>query len=54
MEALKSSPEPLAALTLFNVLGRVPKMVEDIASQMFQSKASVVMTNVAGSQRRYM
>ena len=50
MEALKSSPEPLAALTLFNILGRVPKMVEDIASQMFQSKASVVMTNVAGSQ----
>jgi WS/DGAT/MGAT family acyltransferase len=50
MDALKRSPEPVAALALFNVLGRVPKAVEDIASQMFQSKASVVMTNVAGSQ----
>jgi hypothetical protein len=48
MDALKRSPEPVAALALFNVLGRVPKAVEDIASQMFQSKASVVMTNVAG------
>lgn len=48
MNALKQSPEPLAALTLFNLLGRVPKAVADIAAQMFQSKASVVMTNVAG------
>jgi hypothetical protein len=50
MDALKRSPEPLAALMLFNLLGRVPKAVEDIAGQMFQSKASVVMTNVAGPQ----
>ena len=49
MNALKQSPEPLAALMLFNVLGRVPKAIEDIAGQMFQSKASVVMTNVAGA-----
>jgi hypothetical protein len=48
MDALKRSPEPIAALALFNLLGRVPKSIEDIAAQMFQSKASVVMTNVAG------
>jgi WS/DGAT/MGAT family acyltransferase len=48
MDALKRSPEPVAALALFNVLGRVPKAVEDIAARMFQRKASVVMTNVAG------
>ena len=48
MDALKRSPEPIAALALFNLLGRVPKVIEDIAAQMFQSKASVVMTNVAG------
>jgi hypothetical protein len=48
MDALKRSPEPVAALALFNLMGRVPKAVEDIAAQMFQSKASVVMTNVAG------
>jgi hypothetical protein len=51
MDALKRSPEPVAALALFNLLGRVPKAVEDIAAQMFQSKASVVMTNVAGPQQ---
>jgi WS/DGAT/MGAT family acyltransferase len=50
MDGLKRSPEPIAALALFNLLGRVPKAIEDIASQMFQSKASVVMTNVAGPQ----
>ena len=50
MDALKRSPEPVAALALFNLLGRVPKPVEDIAARMFQSKASVVMTNVAGPQ----
>jgi WS/DGAT/MGAT family acyltransferase len=49
MNELKQSPEPAAALMLFNVLGRVPKAVEDFAGQMFQSKASVVMTNVAGA-----
>ena len=51
MDALKRSPEPMAALALFNLLGRVPKAVEDIAAGMFQSKASVVMTNVAGPQQ---
>ena len=49
MSALKQSPEPLAALMLFNVMGRVPKALEDISGRMFQSKASVVMTNVAGA-----
>ncbi len=29
--------------------GRVPKAIEDIAGQLFQSKASVVMTNVASA-----
>jgi len=49
MSALKQSPEPLAALMLFNVMGRVPKALEDISGRMFQRKASVVMTNVAGA-----
>ncbi len=48
MDQLKRSPEPVAALAFFNILGRVPKAVEDIAVQMFGRKASVVMTNVAG------
>jgi WS/DGAT/MGAT family acyltransferase len=48
MDALKRSPEAIAILALFNLFGRVPKAIEDVAVQMFGSKASVVMTNVAG------
>lgn len=48
MDALKRSPEAVAVLALFNLFGRAPKAVEDFAVQLFGSKASVVMTNVAG------
>ncbi len=48
MDALKRSPEAIAILALFNLFGRVPKAVEDVAVQLFGSKASLVMTNVAG------
>jgi hypothetical protein len=48
MDELKRSPEPVAALALFGILGRVPKAAQDLAVRMFESKASVVMTNVAG------
>jgi len=48
MDELKRSPEPVAALALFGILGRVPKVVQDLAVRLFESKASVVMTNVAG------
>lgn len=48
MDALKQSPEAVAIMTLFNLFGRGPKLVEDFAVDLFSSKASVVMTNVAG------
>jgi WS/DGAT/MGAT family acyltransferase len=48
MDALKRSPEPIAALALFGILGRAPKTAQDFAVRLFESKASVVMTNVAG------
>jgi len=48
MDELKRSPEAIAILALFNLFGRAPKAVEDVAVQLFGSKASVVMTNVAG------
>jgi WS/DGAT/MGAT family acyltransferase len=48
MDQLKRSPEAIAILALFNLFGRVPKALEDVAVQLFGSKASVVMTNVAG------
>jgi WS/DGAT/MGAT family acyltransferase len=50
MDALKRSPEAVAILALFNLFGHAPKAVEDFAVQLFGSKASVVMTNVAGPQ----
>ncbi|SPJ13829.1 Diacylglycerol O-acyltransferase [Burkholderiales bacterium] len=49
MDALKRSPEPVAMRVLFDIFGRTPKLVSDIPSSMISSKASVVMTNVAGS-----
>jgi hypothetical protein len=48
MDALKRSPEPIAMRVLFEIFGRGPKLLEDIANDWFGSKASVVMTNVAG------
>lgn len=51
MDALKRSPEAAAILLLFDLFGRGPKAVEDFAVDLFGSKASVVMTNVAGPRR---
>lgn len=48
MDALKHSPEPVAARALLEVLGLVPKALEDFSNNLFSSKASLVMTNVAG------
>ena len=52
MDALKRSPEPGAILALFNLFGRAPKAFEDLAVDLFGSKASLVMTNVAGPRRK--
>jgi hypothetical protein len=49
MDALKRSPEPVAMRVLFDIFGRTPKRLSDIPSSMLSNKASVVMTNVAGS-----
>jgi hypothetical protein len=48
MDALKRSPEPVAILALFDLFGRGPKAAGDLAVDLFGSKASLVMTNVAG------
>lgn len=48
MDALKRSPEPVATLMLMEILGRVPKVLEDFSNALFGSKASLVMTNVVG------
>ncbi len=51
MDVLKHSPEAAAIMALFNVFGRGPKVVEDLAVDIFGRRASVVMTNVAGPQQ---
>jgi diacylglycerol O-acyltransferase len=48
MDALKSSPQALATQALFDLFGRGPKALEDLAGWVLGSKASVVLTNVAG------
>jgi WS/DGAT/MGAT family acyltransferase len=48
MDALKRSTEPVAMRLMFDIFGRGPKALADIASDLFGSKASLVMTNVAG------
>ncbi len=55
MDVLKHSPEPIAIKALFNLFGRGPKALQDFAVDLFGSKASLVMTNVAGpTQRMYL
>jgi WS/DGAT/MGAT family acyltransferase len=48
MDRLKRSPEPVAMKFLFDLFGRGPKALEDLANTIFGSKASLVMTNVVG------
>jgi WS/DGAT/MGAT family acyltransferase len=48
MDTLKRSPEAIAMRMLLDIFGRGPKPLEDVANQIVGSKASVVMTNVAG------
>lgn len=48
MDAIKRSPQAPAMRLLLDLFGRGPKALEDIACQVFGSKASVVLTNVAG------
>jgi diacylglycerol O-acyltransferase len=51
MDALKRSPEAVAMLVLFDIFGRAPKPLGDLANEIFGSKASVVMTNVVGPSK---
>ncbi|MFO7631946.1 MAG: wax ester/triacylglycerol synthase family O-acyltransferase [Caldilinea sp.] len=50
MDAIKRSPEAAVFLGILNIFGRTPRPVEDIAVGIFGSKATLVMTNVAGAR----
>lgn len=48
MDAIKRSPEAAVFLGILNIFGRTPRPIEEIALTIFGSKATLVMTNVAG------
>lgn len=48
MQTLKRGSEGLAMRLLFEVFGRGPKVVQDLASELLGSKSSLVFTNVIG------
>ena len=48
MDALKASPEAIAAYGILTILGVVPYKIQNIGIQIFDTKGSAVMTNVPG------
>ncbi len=48
MDALKESPEAYVVLGLLDIFGRVPGQLEELALDIFGTKATGVMTNVPG------
>ena len=48
MDRLKASPEAFVAMDLLQLMGRVPRPLEDLGVRFFGSKASLVLTNVPG------
>lgn len=48
MDAMKHSAEPVAMQFLLDLFGRGPKAIEDLARDLFGSKASLVISNVVG------
>ena len=48
MDALKHSPEALVFFGLLNIFGMTPAQIEEPVVDLFGSKATAVMTNVAG------
>ena len=51
MDTLKASAEYAATYFILNILGQVPKWVEDIAIRILDAKGTVVATNVPGPRR---
>ena len=51
MAALKGSTEAVVAFGILNVIGFSPQQIQDMAVNMFGSKATCVMTNVPGPRQ---
>lgn len=48
MDDIKGSPEAMVAFGLLNVMGMVPRRIENLILKIFGTKATAVMTNVPG------
>lgn len=51
MAAIKRSPEAVAMHLLFDLFGRGPKALQQVAQGLFEDKVSLVLTNVPGPRR---
>lgn len=51
METIKRSPEAAVFLNVLALFGQTPRPVEDVASGLFSSKATLALTNVVGPRR---
>ena len=51
MDGIKRSPQAAVFLGILNVFGRTPRPVEDLAVGILGTKATLVMTNVAGPRQ---
>ena len=52
MQALKGSPQALVTFGLLSLVGSLPAVVEEPAVAFFSAKASLVVSNLRGPQRR--
>lgn len=50
MDELKTSYEPIATFGIINLLGALPTRVEEMAANILDTKATMIMTNVPGVQ----
>lgn len=52
MDEIKRSPEPYVFFSLLSLFGAAPRQVEEQAVKLFGTKATTVMTNVAGPREQ--
>jgi diacylglycerol O-acyltransferase / wax synthase len=54
MDRIKSSKEAVVSLGIMSVLGRSPAAIDQVASELFARRGTVVITNVPGPRERLM
>ncbi|MCO6452540.1 MAG: wax ester/triacylglycerol synthase family O-acyltransferase [Caldilineales bacterium] len=52
MDELKNSPEAIVGFTILNLMGLAPSQIETSGVEFFASKATLVLTNVPGPEKK--